>query len=249
MRNKYIIILFWAVFLHAACSQLGKQTVTSPVVDSIYQPAPSRTADGIGKVYMGREIAQTMSHYGAAWLDRAERLQEERTDLLIKALQTQVAPTDVMADIGAGSGYISFRLAPMVPQGTVYAVDIQPEMLALIQAKKEKNRLDNVQTRLGTFTDPKLPESSTDWVLLVDAYHEFSHPHEMMQNIIKALKPTGKVVLIEYRGEDANVPIKPLHKMTEAQVRKEMEAVGLRWIETQRHLPWQHLMIFGKEEN
>jgi FkbM family methyltransferase len=246
MKNLRTSACFLGISLLAGCGPMGKQAVTAPPADSIYQVAPEPSPDGIGKVYMGREIAQTMSHFGAAWLDRAERLQEERTDLLIEALKPQVKPAHTIADIGAGSGYFSFRLAPLVPQGTVYAVDIQPEMLALIQSKKEKNRLSNVQTILGTLTDPKLPADSLDWVLLVDAYHEFSHPYEMMTNIRKSLKTTGKVVLLEYRAEDESVPIKPLHKMTEAQVRREMAAVGLTWIETRRTLPWQHLMFFGK---
>jgi ubiquinone/menaquinone biosynthesis C-methylase UbiE len=247
MRVYILLYVLTLGFLLAACSQPGKQLVTSPALDSIYRNAPIPNPDGTGRLYMGREIAQTMSHYGAAWLDRAERIQEERTDLLVKALASRVKPTDAIADIGAGSGYMSFRLAPLVPQGTIYAVDIQPEMLALIQSKKEKNRMENVQTVLGTLTDPKLPEESTDWVLLVDAYHEFSNPYEMMLNVTKTLKPSGKVVLVEYRGEDANVPIKLLHKMTQQQAKKEMEAVGLHWVETQTILPWQHLMIFQKE--
>ncbi len=248
MLNHHIIFAFCLLFLQVSCSQPGKQTVTSPALDSIYRNAPTPNPDGTGKVYQGREIAQTMSHYGAAWLDRAERIQEERTDLLVQSLEAQLNSTDILADIGAGSGYISFRLAPLVPQGSVYAVDIQSEMLAIIQAKKEKNRLTNVQTVLGTITDPKLPENSVDWVLLVDAYHEFSNPYEMMLNITKALKPTGKVILVEYRAEDEGVPIKPLHKMTEEQAKKEMKAVGLDWIETQKTLPWQHLMIFGRSQ-
>ncbi len=246
MRILPVIITIGVSFLLVFCSQPGKQLVTSPMLDSIYQNSPAANPEGTGRMYMGREIAQSMSHYGAAWLDRAERIQEERTDLLIKALSAQVKPGDVIADIGAGSGYISFRLAPLVPQGNVYAVDIQPEMLALIQAKQKKNRIENVQTVLGTLTNPKLPQESVDWVLLVDAYHEFSNPYEMMLNITQALKPTGKLVLVEYRAEDANVPIKPLHKMTDQQARKEMAAIGLHWVETQTGLPWQHLMIFEK---
>ena len=246
MKNLRIPACFLGISLLVGCGPMGKQAVTMPPADSIYRNAPNPSPDGIGKTYMGREIAQTMSHFGAAWLDRAERLQEERTDLLTEVLKPQLKPAHTIADIGAGSGYFSFRLAPLVPQGTVYAVDIQPEMLALIQGKKEKNRILNVQTVLGTIADPKLPADSLDWVLLVDAYHEFSHPYEMMTNIRKALKPTGKVVLLEYRAEDESVPIKPLHKMAEAQARREMAAVGLVWLETRRTLPWQHLMFFGK---
>ena len=246
MRKQHITVPIVLLFLLISCGQVGKRTGTVAAADSIYRVAPASSPDGTGRLYMGREIAHTMSHYGAVWLDRAERLQEERTDLLLKLMETRVKPTDAIADIGAGSGYMSFRLSALVPAGTVYAVDIQPEMLAIIQAKKEKNRIANIQTILGTITDPKLPDNSADWVLLVDAYHEFSNPYEMMLNISRALKPTGKVILVEYRAEDKSVPIKPLHKMTEVQAKKEMASVGLTWIETQTILPWQHLMIFGK---
>lgn len=247
MRKHLSFFLFLLVFLPAACGQSRQREVTSAAADTIYQIAPAPNPDGTGKVYQGREIAQTMSHFGAAWLERAERLQEERTDLLMQWLKSRVKPTDAVADVGAGSGYFSFRLARLVPQGKVYAQDIQPEMLAIIQTKKEKNRIANVDTVLGTITTPNLPGNRLDWVLLVDAYHEFSHPHEMMRGLVQALKPGGKVVLLEYRAEDPGVPIKPLHKMTEAQAKKEMAFVGLRWLETRKNLPWQHLMVFEKK--
>lgn len=247
MREFHLFYLLVLIFLHNSCSQPGRQTLTTQVVDSIYTNVPAGSPDGIGRLYMGREIAHTMSHEAAAWLDRPERLQEERTDLIIQALQSQIKPTDVIADIGAGSGYFSFRLAPMVPQGKVYAVDIQPEMLAIIQSKREKNRMHQVETVLGTITDPKLPDNTVDWVLLVDTYHEFSEPYAMMQGIYKALKSTGRVVLLEYRAEDKSIPIKPLHKMTKEQIRKEMEAIGLKGIERQDSLPWHHLLIFEKK--
>lgn len=244
--KKAVYWLGIAVSLHAACGQTRPTKVTKTPTDSIYTFAPSRDADGTGKFYQGREIAPTMSHFGAAWLDRAERLEEERTDLLVEVMAAKVKPTDVVADVGAGSGYFSFRLAPLVPQGKVLANDIQPEMLALINGRKKNSTFKNVETVLGTISDPKLPANSVDWVILVDAYHEFSHPYEMMRGIVKALKPTGRVILLEYRAEDADVPIKKLHKMTEAQAKKEMRFVGLQWVETNRTLPWQHLMVFRK---
>src|SRR5687767_743062 len=186
--------------------------------------------DGIGKVYMGREIAQVMGHLGAGWLDRPEREREEQPRKAIEMMELK--PTDVVADIGAGSGYFTFRIAPKVPRGKVLAVDIQPEMLDLINKPEKEQNLANVQAVLGKEDDPVLPESGVDVVLMVDAYHEFEHPREMMLAIMKALKPGGRVIDIEYRAEDPDVPIKELHKMSEAQAIKEMQAVGLRHVKT-----------------
>lgn len=205
---------------------------------------PSR--DGIGKVYMGREIAQVMGHLGAQWLDRPERQQEERTDLLITMLELE--PNDVVADIGAGSGYFTIPLARQVTNGNVLAVEIQPEMLEILQKRAKEEQLNNIKPVLGTITDPKLPDDSVDLVLMVDAYHEFSHPREMMDAIVMGLKPGGRVVLVEFRAEDPKVMIKPLHKMSEEQARREMEAVGLKWVTTKSELPQQHVLIFAKPE-
>lgn len=209
-----------------------------------YTPCPTRAPDGIGKCYMGREIAQVMGHLGAGWLDRPEREQEERPSLLIRNLGLKSA--DVVADIGAGSGYFAFRIAPAVPQGKVVAVDIQPEMLQIIELRKVESGVRNVQPLLGAIDDPRLPAGSVDLVLMVDVYHEFSHPREMMAGIVRALRPGGRVALVEYRAEDPEVPIKALHKMTERQAIREMAAAGLRHVETRSVLPWQHLMFFEK---
>lgn len=211
--------------------------------DSVYSyQTPSR--DGIGKVYMGREISQVMGHRGAGWLERNSREREERTDLLIARLP--VEPGDVVADIGAGTGYFSFPMALRVPDGKVIAVDIQPEMLAIVEKRKTNAGTQNLETVLGSIDDPKLPRDAVDLIFIVDAYHEFSHPLEMGQAMVEALKPGGRLVLIEYRGEDRGVPIKPLHKMTEAQARKEMAALGLVWVETGDYLPQQHVLVFSK---
>jgi ubiquinone/menaquinone biosynthesis C-methylase UbiE len=152
----------------------------------------------------------------------------------------------VVADIGAGTGYFSFPIARRVPDGRVLAVDIQQEMLDIIEARKVRGDVDNVETVMGTVENPNLPEESVDLILIVDAYHEFSHPYEMGQAIAKALKPEGRLVLIEYRAEDPRVPIKPLHKMSEEQAIKEMARVGLRWVETRDFLPQQHFLVFQK---
>ena len=186
-----------------------------------------------------------MGHQGAEWLERSGREEEEGTDLLINAMNLQ--KEDVVADIGAGSGYFTFRISPRVPQGKVLAVDIQPEMLAMIEERQRAAGSTNIQTIPGTVDDPHLPTDSVDWVLLVDAYHEFSHPYEMMQGVANALTEGGRVALIEYREEDPAIMIKPRHKMTEAQAVKEMEAVGLTLLENKKVLPQQHLMIFGKQ--
>ena len=200
--------------------------------------------DGIGKFYMGREISKVMGHLGAGWLERPERVQQERTDLLIEKLALK--PTNHVVDLGAGSGYFTFRIAPLVPQGKVYAVDISPEMLAIVRAKMRKSNAENIETVLSTVTDLKLENNSADCVLIVDAYHEFSHPLEMGKSIYHTLKPGGKLVLIEYRMEDPGIPIKKLHKMSEKQAIQEISAVGLKWEETSEALPQQHFMVFRK---
>jgi ubiquinone/menaquinone biosynthesis C-methylase UbiE len=187
-----------------------------------------------------------MGHQAADWLERPTREEEERPSRLIAILSRRLKPADVLADIGAGTGYYSFRLAPLVPQGKILAVDIQQEMLdAIVKTAKEKN-IANVEPILGTVEDPGLPENSIDYALLVDAYHEFDHPREMMAGIRKALKPGGRVILVEFRGEDPDVPIKALHKMTEAQAKKELAAAGLKHVETIAELPIQHVMFFEK---
>jgi SAM-dependent methyltransferase len=211
-----------------------------------YEYREQHSRDGIGKFYMGREISHVMGHQAADWLERPERNAEENTELLIKSLP--VIPADVIADIGAGTGYFTRQLAAKVgPKGKVFAVDIQPEMITFLTNRMATLNISNVQAFLGTITDSKLPAASVDWVLMVDVYHEFSHPHEMMQSICKSLKPTGKVIFVEFRGEDPEVPIKPLHKMTEAQLRKEMAVHPLQWRETIAVLPRQHIIIFEKK--
>jgi precorrin-6B methylase 2 len=205
---------------------------------------PSR--DGIGKVYFGREIAQVMGHQAAGWLERPEREEEERTDLLLAALALK--PGESVADIGAGSGYFSWRMARKVGEtGKIYAVEIQQEMLDILMANMKKQQVDTiVRPVLGTVQDPKLPEAGVDTILLVDVYHEFDFPFEMAQAMIKALKPGGRLVLVEYRGEDPAVPIKPLHKMTVAQVRKEMSVHPVKFEQTIATLPRQHIIVFRK---
>lgn len=200
--------------------------------------------DGIGKAYLGREIAQTMGYEGADWLERPSRILQEHPQTLIDALKLQ--PDHVVADIGAGSGYFSTRLAVLVPEGRVLAVDIQPEMLALLRSRLQQQAITNVEPVLGRLDHPNLPPNAVDLAIMVDAYHEFSYPREMMQGLLEALKPGGRVVLAEYRAENPLILIKRLHKMSEAQVKREMAAVGLQWDKTEEFLPQQHLLFFHK---
>ena len=200
--------------------------------------------NGIGKWYMGREIAYVMGFQGINWLERSEREIEEGVATLIKNMK--IKTDDTIADIGAGSGYHVFKMAPLADKGLVYAVDIQPEMLEAIELKKKSKRVSNVETVLGSAKGINLPKNSLDKVLLVDVYHEFSNPFEMIESIKNALKPNGLLFLIEYRGEDPNVPIKKIHKMTKKQSIAEMRAVGLKLKENIDNLPWQHCMIFEK---
>lgn len=201
--------------------------------------------DGIGKIYLGREIAQVMGYHGAPWLERAERMQEERPDLVLAALELK--PGLTVADIGAGSGYYSWRIgAKVAPGGMVYAVDIQPEMIRILQREMSRRGAANVKALLGTAADPRLPAGKLDLVLMVDVYHEFEYPHEMLGSIVRALKSGGRVAFVEYRGNDPVVPIKPLHTMTEAQVRKEAALHPLEWVKTVSDLPWQQVIIFRK---
>lgn len=202
--------------------------------------------DGTGKFYLNREIAHVMGHQAAMWLERDGREREERTDLLIQRLPLD--NNSVVADIGAGTGYFSFPVARRVSEGKVFAVDIQPEMLDILRARQAQYGIDNVETRLGSTTDVRLPEASVDLAFIVDAYHEFSHPVEMGESLVRALKPGGRLVLIEYRGEDRKVPIKPLHKMTQQQARLEMEALGLTWERLDSALPQQHMLFFRKPQ-
>lgn len=200
--------------------------------------------DGIGKVYMGREISHVVGHGAIRWLERPEREREELPGKVIENLELK--PTDVVADIGAGSGYFTFRMAEKLPEGKVFAVDIQDAMLNFINLRAKAKNLTNVVAHKGEIEDTQLPAGEIDLVLMVDAYHEFSHPREMMESIVKGLKPGGRVVFLEYRGEDPKVPIKPLHKMTQWQVKREMKAVGLDWVETRDFLPRQHFLVFTK---
>lgn len=211
--------------------------------NAIYQHYPAST-DGIGKVYMGREIAQVMGYQGAAWLERESRESEERTDILLRALNLKKGM--IVADIGAGTGYLSRRMAASVGlQGSIYAVDVQSEMI--VKLKSLAKSYPNIKPVLSSPSDIKLAANSLDMAVLVDVYHELEFPYEVAQSIWDALKPGAKLVLVEYRAEDDKVPIKNIHKMTQAQVIKELSVLPFRWHNTVTSLPWQHVIVFTKQ--
>ena len=237
--NRIAIILLLAIPFLASSLSLGAEHPG-------YIEAPERRTTGIGKFYMDREISFVMGHRAAGWLNRPERIQEEMPDAVVENMNLE--PDHVVADIGAGSGYFSFRIAAKVPDGKVLAVDIQPEMLQLIEGQIGEQEVSTIEGVLGAVDNPNLPANSIDAAIMVDAYHEFSHPFEMIDGIYQALKPGGRIFLLEYRGEDPSVPIRPLHKMTEEQVVREMSVFGLDWTDTLDFLPWQHMMIFTKIE-
>jgi ubiquinone/menaquinone biosynthesis C-methylase UbiE len=196
---------------------------------------------------MGREIAQVMGPGGIAWLDRPEREDEERPGAVMDALELRDG--EIVADLGAGSGYFTFRLAPKVGRtGKVLAVEIQDEMLDTIRRRALASKVTNVEEVKGSQTDPKLPVSGVDLVLMVDVYHELAYPFEVMTKVCQALESGGRVVFVEYRKEDSQVPIKEVHKMSVDQLKREMKAVGLVHLRTVETLPWQHLVIFEKLE-
>jgi SAM-dependent methyltransferase len=218
-------------------------SAAEPAKQPDYTTAPA-SPGGIGKFFHGREIAEVMGHPGIGWLERDEREKEEAPTKAIAALELK--KSEVIADIGAGSGYYSFRIAPLIPQGKVVAIDIQQEMLEFLAKRSKELNVANVEPHLGAVDDLKLPAGSLDSALMVDAYHEFDHPREMLESLHKALKPGGRIFLLEFRAEDPQVPIKALHKMTEAQARLEFEAAGFRFVSNKRHLPWQHFMVFER---
>lgn len=203
------------------------------------------TRDGIGKAYAGREIAGVMGWQGAAWLERAEREREENTTRLLRELDLR--PGMSVADIGAGTGYVSRRMAPLVgPSGKVYAVDVQPQMVAMLRQVAARPGFANIVPVQGGDRSPMLAPASIDLAVMVDVYHELAYPAEMLDAIVLALKPGGRVAFVEYRAEDDDVPIKAVHKMSEAQVRREAALHGLVWQRTAESLPWQHVVVFGR---
>lgn len=233
------------VFLHATGALLAAAVLPAARAEAPRYTAGPASADGIGRRYMGREIAGVMGWQGAGWLEREEREREERTDLLMAALA--LTPGLVVADIGAGTGYLSRRMARAVaPGGRVLAVDVQPQMLRVLQRLAREPGMDNIVPSLGAEDDVRLPAGTVDLAIMVDVYHELAAPYEVLASVLHALKPGGRVAFVEYRAEDPRVPIKALHKMSEAQIRREAEVHALVWERTVATLPWQHLVVFRK---
>jgi ubiquinone/menaquinone biosynthesis C-methylase UbiE len=210
----------------------------------LYETRADHDPNGTGKFYMGREIAQVMGPGGIRWLDRPEREKEEKPAEVIKAMK--LSGNEVIADLGAGSGYFTFRLAPKVRE--VLAVELQDEMILTLRQRAADQKVANVEVVRGSECDPHLPAGGVDLVLMVDVYHEISCPYEVMTAVRKALRPAGRVVFVEYRKEDPAVSIKEVHKMSVAQLEREMTAVKFRRLQTVEVLPQQHIVIFGKTE-
>lgn len=234
--------LLWALLLLHGIALTGAEAraAAAPLYSRV-TPSP----DGIGKLYMGREVAKVMTYHGAEWLERAERMSEELPDRVLSALELKEGMA--VADVGAGTGYYSRRIAERVGRsGTVYAVDIQPEMLQLLEREMARHGVSNVKPVLATPTALRLQPNSLDLAVMVDVYHELEYPHETLAEIVRALKPQGRVVFVEFRGDDPGVPIKPLHTMTEQQVRREAAGHPIEWVKTVRNLPWQHVIVFRK---
>ena len=240
MKRGKIILISSLLFVMAACGQPAKEQAGKSKIYTYKTPDP----DGIGKQYKGREIAHVMGAAGADWLERNNRNEEENSDSAIAKLP--LLPNSVVADIGAGTGYYTFRIAKRIPAGKVYAVDVQDEFIQYLNERKKQLKATNVQVVKGSEQSPNLPDTSVDIAIMVDVYHELEYPQEVLQTLRKALKPTGKILLLEYRAEDPAIAIKELHKMSVAQVNKEMEANGFKLAERLEFLPIQHWLLYEK---
>ena len=241
MKRGKLILLSSLVFVLSTCSQPAKEQVGKSKTYTYKTPDP----DGIGKQYKGREIAHVMGAAGADWLERNNRNEEENSDSAIAKLP--LLPNSVVADIGAGTGYYTFRIAQRIPAGKVYAVDVQDEFVQYLNDKKKQLKASNVQVVKGSEQSPNLPDTSVDIAIMVDVYHELEYPQEVLQALRKALKPTGRILLLEYRAEDPEIAIKELHKMSVTQVNKEMEANGFKLVERLEFLPIQHWLLYEKK--
>ena len=243
MKITAIGVIIFVLFSFGKCnsSKPARKPFVNPQFNYTYKP---RSSDGTGKFYADREIAQVMGSEGAAWLDRKDREKEENSNLAIEKMN--LTPTSVVADIGAGTGYYTFKIAEKVPQGKVYAVEIQDELIRYLNNQKKELGATNVEVIKGDPKSPHLPDSSIDLAILIDVYHELQYPKEMMHYISKALKSNGKLLLLEYRAEDPKIPILPLHKMSVEQTNKEMEANGFKLSLDGEFLPIQHFLLYQK---
>ena len=231
------------IFVVSACDREPGETGDFDTT-AVYEQGKRTSADGTGRLFMGREIARVTGVGREEWLERPERETEELPNRVVRALELRA--TDAVADIGAGTGYFTFRISPLVPEGRVFAVDIESEMLETVRDRMAQTGISNIVPVLGTTTDPNLPADSIDAALIVFTYTQFSNPFEMMVNIRKSLKPGGRVVLVEYRGEDPTIPASSVYTITEEQARRELAAAGLVWRETRDILPQHHFMVFAR---
>jgi len=244
MKIKIAIIFFLGIICYTNCNSQQKEPISKPAKDSIYTyREPSM--DGTGKFYFGREISQVMGADGSGWLERSERNKEENTNLAIDKIN--LAANHIVADIGAGTGYYSFKLSRKVPKGKVFAVEIQDKLINILRDKKSQLKDSVVEIIKGSNLSSNLPDNSIDLAIMVDVYHELEYPHEMLQAIKKSLKANGKLLLIEYRAEDPAVQIKPLHKTSVAQLTKELSANGFSVSFNGDFLPIQHFLMFKKK--
>ncbi len=237
-----LLTLSFPLFLGCSTSSSQQTNIAETSVDTSVYGQMTATYDGIGKTYFGREIAHVMGFGGASWLERDERQEEENTALAISKLP--IDANSVVADIGAGTGYYTFRIADKVPQGKVYAVDVQDESVQYLRKKAGQLGLNNVEVVKGSAQSPNLPDGSVDLAIMVDVYHELEYPYEMIQALRKALKPDGKILLLEYRKEDPSIPIKELHKLSVKQANKEMNANGFKLVQKGDFLPIQHFLVY-----
>ena len=245
MKIKIIFIVALVSFCFVNCNSQHKITPLSPTADTSYSFYKG-SADGIGKFYKHREIAHVMGVEGSDWLERNDRNKEENTQMAIAKIS--IPSNGVIADIGAGTGYYTFKLTRKVPQGKVYAVDVQDEFIAYLNNKKQMLKDSIVEVVKGTALSPNLPANSVDLAIMVDVYHELEYPHEMLEALSKSLKKDGKILLIEYRGEDPAIAIKALHKTTVSQLNSEMEANGFKLYSQAEFLPIQHFLLYEKKE-
>ena len=246
-RRRAVAVALAIVFVTVGALSWQVQISASPP-QSVYETRRVHDPNGTGKFYMGREIAQVMGPDGLGWLDRPEREQEEHPGVVIDSLGLRAG--EVVADLGAGSGYFTFRIAPRVGKtGRVLAVEIQDEMLKAIRQRAAALKATNVEEVKGSETDPQLPAGGVDLVLMVDVYHELAYPCEVMTRVRDALKPGGRVVFVEYRKEDPQIPIKEVHKMSVDQLKNEMKVIGLVHFRTVESLPSQHIVIFEKPKD
>ncbi len=241
VTNPFIVLLICCT----QCLTFQNCNAQKSGYDSLYTYGKA-SAGGTGKFYLGREIAHVMGASNAEWLDRDSRPQEEHTQSAIDSIE--IPENGVIADIGAGTGYYTFKLAPKVPEGRVYAVEIQDEMIAALNERKNKLNNTNVEIIKGSITSPNLPANAIDLAIMVDVYHELEYPVEMLQAIKNSLKKDGRLLLIEYKGEDPAVAIRPLHKTTVKQLNKELSANGFMLSYDGEFLPLQHFLVYTKTE-